>query len=74
MSRSKNQETFQMAKCMAFDVQDRLVLRALDTDFVISADGETATVTGEMEVKIVPVEHTHQSETEPAGRERQRRA
>jgi hypothetical protein len=46
-----------MARCMRFSGQDKLVLRALDTDFVISADGETATVTGEMEVKIVRPDH-----------------
>ena len=42
-----------MARCMRFDEQDKRALRALDSDFTISADGETATVTGEMEVKII---------------------
>ena len=42
-----------MARCMQFDDQDRAALRALDDDFVISADGEVATVAGEMEVKII---------------------
>jgi hypothetical protein len=41
-----------MARRMQLDNQDRAALRALD-DFVIDADGETATVTGEMEVVIV---------------------
>ena len=39
--------------CLRFDAQDRAALRALDNDFTISADGETATVTGEMEVVMV---------------------
>ena len=34
---------------MRFDDQDKPALRALD-DFTISADGETATVAGEMEI------------------------
>jgi hypothetical protein len=38
---------------MKFDTQDKAALRALDTGFVLSADGETATVAGEMEVEIV---------------------
>jgi hypothetical protein len=42
-----------MAKCTPFDTQDKAALRALDDDFVISADGETARITGEMEVVIV---------------------
>ena len=42
-----------MARCLRLDDQDKAALRSLDTDFVISADGETATVTGEMEVEIV---------------------
>jgi len=42
-----------MARCLRFDAQDKAVLRALDSDFKISADGETATVVGEMEVVIV---------------------
>ena len=41
-----------MARCMRFDGRDKAALRALD-DFTISADGETATVTGEMELEIV---------------------
>jgi hypothetical protein len=41
-----------MARCLRFDAQDKAVLRALD-DFTISADGETATVAGEMEIKVV---------------------
>ena len=36
-----------------FDEQDRAAPHALDDDFTISADGETATVAGEMEVVIV---------------------
>jgi hypothetical protein len=38
---------------MQFDAQDKAALRALDTDFTISTDGETATVVGEMEVVMV---------------------
>ena len=45
-----------MARCMRFNEQDRAALRALD-DFTISADGETATVAGEMEIEIVRVAH-----------------
>jgi hypothetical protein len=36
---------------MPFDAQDKAA--PLDDTFTISADGETATVTGEMEVEIV---------------------
>jgi hypothetical protein len=36
-----------------FNDQDKRALHKLDHDFVISADGETATVAGEMEVVIV---------------------
>src|SRR5258708_4600667 len=42
-----------MARCMRFDTQDRAVLAALDNDFKISIDGETATVTGEMKLTVV---------------------
>ena len=45
-----------MARCMRFNEQDRAALRALD-DFTISADGETATVAGEMEIEIVRLAH-----------------
>ena len=45
-----------MARCMRFDDQDKAALRALD-DFTISADGETATVAGEMEIEIVRLAH-----------------
>ena len=45
-----------MARCMRFDDQDKAALRALD-DFMISADGETATAAGEMEIEIVRVAH-----------------
>ena len=38
-----------MARCMQLDDQDKTALRKLDDDFVISANGETATVEGEME-------------------------
>ena len=41
-----------MTKCMPFDNRDKAALRALD-EFEISDDGETATVTGEMEVTVV---------------------
>ena len=42
-----------MARNMRLDDQDRAALRALDDAFTISTDGETATVTGEMEVVMV---------------------
>ena len=42
-----------MARCLQLDDQDRAALRKLDDDFAITADGETATVAGEMEVEIV---------------------
>jgi len=42
-----------MARCLRLDDQDRAALRKLDHDFVISADGETATVSGEVEVAAV---------------------
>ena len=42
-----------MAQHIRFDDRDKAALRALDDDFTISADGETATVAGEMEVVIV---------------------
>ena len=45
-----------MARCMRFDDQDKAALRALDV-FTISADGETATVAGEMEIEIVRLAH-----------------
>jgi hypothetical protein len=45
-----------MARCMRFDEQDKAALRVLD-DFTISADGETATVAGEMEIEIVRLAH-----------------
>jgi hypothetical protein len=41
-----------MAQHMRLDDQDKAVLRALD-DFTISADGETATIEGEMKVTMV---------------------
>ena len=41
-----------MARHIRFDDQDKRALRALD-DFTISADGETATVAGEMEIEMV---------------------
>ena len=46
-----------MARCMRFDEQDKRALRALDSDFTISTDGETATVAGEMEIEIVRLAH-----------------
>jgi hypothetical protein len=36
-----------------FDDQDKRALAALDADFAISADGEVAAVSGQMEVEIV---------------------
>jgi hypothetical protein len=41
-----------MSQHMQLDAQDKATLRALD-DFTISADDETATIAGEMEVTIV---------------------
>ena len=41
-----------MARCR-LDDQDQRALRKLDDDFVISADGEHAMVSGEMEVEIM---------------------
>ena len=46
-----------MARCMQFDDQDRAALRKLDDGFAISADGETASITGEMEVEIIRPAH-----------------
>jgi hypothetical protein len=37
---------------MQFDTQDQAALRALD-DFTISADGEIASIKGEMKVEVV---------------------
>jgi hypothetical protein len=42
---------------MRLDAQDKRALRALDHDFVISADNETATVSGEMEIAIIRPTH-----------------
>jgi hypothetical protein len=42
-----------MARCMPFDDQDKRALHALDSDFTFSTDGETATITGEMEIEVV---------------------
>jgi hypothetical protein len=50
---SKMRRNLEMAKCLPLDSQDQRALRALDGDFVISADGETASITGEMEVTAV---------------------
>jgi hypothetical protein len=38
---------------MKFDAQDKAALDALDNDFTITPDGETATVAGEMKVEAV---------------------
>lgn len=38
---------------LQFDARDQAVLRALDDTFVISNDGEVATVEGEMHVEVV---------------------
>ena len=46
-----------MARCMQFDAQDKAALHKLDDDFTISADGEVATVAGEMELKIIRPDH-----------------
>jgi hypothetical protein len=42
-----------MARCLPLNDRDKAALRALDNDFTINADGETATVAGEMEVCVV---------------------
>jgi hypothetical protein len=42
-----------MARRLQLDAQDKQALHALDDTFTIGADGDTATVVGEMEVKIV---------------------
>ena len=42
-----------MTRNMRFDDQDKRALRALELDFAISADGEIATVAGEMKVELV---------------------
>jgi hypothetical protein len=42
-----------MARRIRFDAQDQAVLRALDSDFIISTDGERAVISGEMEIEIV---------------------
>ena len=42
-----------MARCLQFDDQDKQRCARSTTDFAISADGETATVAGEMEVEII---------------------
>jgi hypothetical protein len=39
-------------RCMQLDNQDQAALRALD-DFTISADGEIASIKGEMKVEVV---------------------
>ena len=46
-----------MTRNMRFDDQDKRALRALELDFTISADGETATVAGEMEIEMVRPAH-----------------
>ena len=38
-----------MTPRLQFDAQDKAALRKLDDDFTISADGEHAVVSGEME-------------------------
>jgi hypothetical protein len=38
---------------MRLDAQDNAALRALDDDFTINADGETAVINGEMEIVLV---------------------
>ena len=46
-----------MARCLRLDTQDHAALHKLDDTFTISSDGETATVTGEMELKIIRPDH-----------------
>ena len=38
---------------MRLDAQDNAALRALDDDFTINADGETAVINSEMEIVLV---------------------
>ena len=38
---------------LQFDTQDRAALQALDHDFEVSNDGETASITGEMTVEVI---------------------
>jgi hypothetical protein len=38
---------------MRLDAQGNAALRALDDDFTINADGETAVINGEMEIVLV---------------------
>ena len=42
----RKQETFRWHDACRFDEQDKRALRALDSDFTINTDGETATVRG----------------------------
>jgi hypothetical protein len=42
-----------MPQHMRLDDQDKRALHALDDGFVISADGERAVISGEMEVEII---------------------
>ena len=41
-----------MARNLSLDSQDRAALRKLDDDFVFSADGEHAVISGEMEITV----------------------
>lgn len=41
-----------MTPRLQFDAQDKAALRKLDDDFTISADGEHAVVSGEMEITV----------------------
>jgi hypothetical protein len=53
VDRKRKKGALQMAGCLRFDAQDKRALRALDDTFTISADCETARITGEMEVEVV---------------------
>jgi hypothetical protein len=44
-----------MADRVRFDSRDKAALRKLDTDFTIAADGEVATIAGNIEIEIVRV-------------------
>jgi hypothetical protein len=44
-----------MTDRVRLDLQDKAALRALDSDFVIAADGEVATIAGDMKVEIIRV-------------------
>ena len=46
-----------MTQHLQLDAQDQAALRKLDSDFTISADGEVAVVSGEMELTVKRPDH-----------------